>query len=519
MIITPPPRRGARRLLVAALSGALLSSLVAVAACDEGFVTATYSEIAVEPDAVYFASLERGESSTDELVKILQAGERPLVVKRVYLATEGAGGELSEVEGCDRVTEGVDPSLPLQPTVLEGCDFVISERPAAFPVTVAPGGFEQVVVTYRPLMSAPPTGMLLVVESDAFESYVKTIPLAVSESRPELGGLSAIEFAGSGRSTESYLVRNIGSGGLVVTNVFVEPREGFPAYVDPATGVESLEFSVDGACPLPCTLSSNNNNYTSLQVTYDPKDEGVDKATLVVEGATVAGEPLSSLRVELTSEVTPLILEVGPSPLTFEHRPSATVTKTLSFRNAALRPINVLDVALEGSEAFSIPGSEQRSFQIVGGDSKTLTVVYQAPSEPQRATLVVRTNAENAEGGTLRVPLVADGAGGLSLLSASEGTLSFNGVAAGGSSALTLTLSSTGTEAVALGGFSLEGDAEVFSVSGEATGALAPGATRALEVTFTRPAGEAVANTYQATLSVASDSAGGAVLVTLVANP
>ncbi len=503
-----------------ALSAPLAAPLLA--GCDgsnDGFTTATYSAIDLPRNAT-FASLGRGETSSNKLIKIQQAGEQPLSVTRIYLATEDPATKvLTELSGCDRITEGVDPSLPLQPSVLPECSFLISERPATLPVTITPGSFEQVLLTYRPLAMPAPENARLVVESDAFQDYVRVVELSISESIPELGGAPAIEFSGSGRSTESYLVRNLASGELLVTNVIIEPDPDYPAYVDPATGVETLEFSVDGGCPLPCRLSTANNNYTTLQVTYDPKDEGVDKATLVVEGTTLGGDPLPSLRVQLTSEVTPLVLNVSPSPVTFEHRAGSTVTKTLNFQNSALRPLNVLDLMIEESDAFRIPSAELTSFQLSGGESRLVSVTYNAPSDPQRATLVVRTNAENAEGGYLRVPLVAEGSGGLSLLSSSEGTLSFNAVEAGMSSEQTLTLSSSGTDPVNLMGYSLEGDAEVFAVTGDLMGALATGGTRELQVTFTRPPDEPVANTYQATLSIESDSAGGAVLVTLIANP
>jgi hypothetical protein len=505
--------------------GLLLSSVVSAlalpsVACDDGgFTTASYSQISVSPENVVFASLQRGESSTDSLVKIQQAGDRPLTLNRVYLASEAEDGTLTEVSGCDRITEGIDPSVILQPSVLPTCSVVITERPATLPMTLVSGEFQQVVLTYRPLLNESPTDLRLVVESNAYQDYQRVVELSVSESRPELGGLSAIEFSGSGRSAENYLVRNIGSGGLVVTNVVISPLPDYPPYVDPTTGVEALEFSVDGTCPLPCTLDSSNNNYTTLRVTYDPKDEGIDKATLKVEASTLAGEPLAPLSVMLTSEVTPLVLDVSPSPLTFEHRPNATVTKTLNFRNTALRPINVLELSVEGSDAFRLSSMETSSFQIVGGDTRIVTVIYEAPGEPQRGALVVRTDAENAEGGLLRVPLVADGAGGLSLLSASAGTLSFNGVAGGMSSEQVVTLSSGGTDPVALTGYALDDPDGVFAVSGDAAGSLAVGATRELRVTFTRPEGEAVPNTYQGTLSVESDSAGGVVNITLIANP
>ena len=87
---------------------------------------------------------------------------------------------------------------------------------------------------------------------------------------------------------------------------------------------------------------------------------------------------------------------------------------------------------------------------------------------------------------------------------------------------MTLTLSSTGDDPVEISAIEVTGsdiDVERFTVSDNTTGTLAPGETRAVTISFTRPADEVAPSAYQASLIVRSDSDGGDVQVSLVANP
>ena len=64
-----------------------------------------------------------------------------------------------------------------------------------------------------------------------------------------------------------------------------------------------------------------------------------------------------------------------------------------------------------------------------------------------------------------------------------------------------------------------EVDAERFTVANSSSGSLAPGDTRMLTVSFSRPSDEVAPSAYQASLIVRSNSDGGDVQISLVANP
>jgi hypothetical protein len=85
-----------------------------------------------------------------------------------------------------------------------------------------------------------------------------------------------------------------------------------------------------------------------------------------------------------------------------------------------------------------------------------------------------------------------------------------------------VTITSNGDAPVTLSDAAITGtdlDIAVFSVMGDTMGSLAPGESRELTVTFARPSDEPVANSYQATLVISSDSDGGDLQVSLLAAP
>jgi hypothetical protein len=231
----------------------------------------------------------------------------------------------------------------------------------------------------------------------------------------------------------------------------------------------------------------------------------------------------STFVVLLTSEARAANLEISPSPVVFNHESGATDTQVVSFRNTGLRPINAF-LTLEPEDGpYRISPLDNTSFQVLAGDEQLIRLDYRAESNPAEATLVVRSDdADNAVDGQFRVPLRTNMGSALKLLEVDQLNLNFDGVGAGETSEATLTLSSTGDDPVDVSAIEVMGndvDVERFSVSDPSGGALASGETRILTVSFSRPADETAPSAYQASLIIRSDSDGGDVQVSLVANP
>lgn len=488
-------------------------SLLGTLACGDDFEGKKSNNIAMEPRDVLLIPMSTGTRETSEVIELRNTGEAPLELIDIYLEVDGADGR-ERLDACDFETQMIAPDTILTPEVLPTCNVILRERPA-MPQSLLPGQLKQLTVTYRPLDGLEiPLNIELVVESNATNGRRQASTIIISSGAPDISGNdSAIQFPSTGRSSENYLLRNFGTSPLVLSAVDVVVNPEYPA---PASGIE---FTVDATEELR-GASIEPNGYLRLIITYDPQDEGVDQATLRIS-SNDPDQP--NFEVLLTSEARPANLEIMPIPVTFDHTPGSTDTQPVSFYNTGLRPISAF-LSIEPEDGpYRINSADNDSFQVGVQGEQVVRIDYVAGSDPVEATLVVRAeNADNAVDGQFRVPLRTTSSSSLKLLDVDVSSLSFNGVAAGESKSVSVTITSSGDSPVSLSEVVIEGsdlDVANFAVTGETSGQLAPGDSRQLEVSFTRPTDEAVGNAYQASLVIRSDSDGGEVIITLIANP
>ena len=110
-------------------------------------------------------------------------------------------------------------------------------------------------------------------------------------------------MASTGRSSENYLLRNFGSSPLSINGVDIQ-RSDSVNYPPPEGG--EAEFTVDATDELRGTMIEPNG-YLRLIVTYDPIDDGVDQATMLIN-SNDPDQP--QFEVLLTSEARPANLEM-----------------------------------------------------------------------------------------------------------------------------------------------------------------------------------------------------------------
>ena len=519
MHITTPRRAAStgRSLVIALLLYGLTSAaLTLLTSCGNDLQVIKSNALSLDPRLVSFVPGTSGTRETSRLFEVRNTGEAPLIIYNVYLDALVEGTQ-TRIEGCDFETEMIPDTTILVPEVLPTCSLIVRNRPEPGS-EVAPGQFRQIELVYRPIDGLDdPVGARLIVETNSNEEPTAVAEIEISRGFPDISqNVEVVQFPGGAPGRQSYLLRNLGSAPLEISNITVElsDPETFPA---PPSG--EVEFSFDADRELR-DLQIQPNEFLRLQIAYNPEDEGVDQANLVIS-SNDPDEP--TFRVLLTSEARAATLLVTPSPVVFTHARGATDTQVVTFSNTGLSPINAF-LSVESPEgAYRIAPSEMDSFQVSPGAEHTVRVEYEGGESPAEGTLVVSSNdAENFVDGELRVPLSTTESSSLKLLEVDETSLSFDGVAAGESVEQTITLSSTGDAPVEISAIELEGgelDVSVFSVADTSGGALAPSETRQVTVTFTRPADEVAANAYQADLVVRNDGLGGDVLVTLVANP
>ncbi|MAD61840.1 MAG: hypothetical protein CMH49_10080 [Myxococcales bacterium] len=496
------------------LSSTLLILAMLLVACQGDFKGRKSNNIAMDPRDVILVPGNIGTREVSEVIELRNTGEAALDISDIYLEVDGASGR-ERLDACDFERQMQDPSTILTPDVMPTCTLILRERPA-LPISLATSQLKQIVVTYRPLDGVE-TGLNpeLVVESNASNGRRITATLNISSGLPDVSGnVSAIQFPSSGRSSENYLLRNYGTSPLSISavNIVLNDPENFPA---PAGG--SIEFTVDSTEELRGS-SIDPGGYLRLIVSYEPQDDGVDQAHMVIE-SNDPDQP--QFEVLLTSEARPANLEIMPTPVSFTHEGGMTDTQPVTFYNTGLRPINAF-LSIEPADGpFRINAADNDSFQVDLQGEQIIRLDYVAGPMPAEATLVVRSDdADNAVNGEFRIPLVTQLSASLKLLDVDVSMLSFDGVAAGDSASAMVSITSAGDAAVNLSEVVIEGsDAPLFTLTGDQSGMLAPGDTRSFEVTFSRPADEAVANAYLANLVIRSDSDGGDVQISLIANP
>ena len=491
----------------------LLITLSSVA-CDSSFEGKKSNNIAMEPRDVILTPMTTGTREQSEVIELRNTGEAVLNISDIYLEVDSAEGGRERLDDCDFETQMIPPETILVPDVLPTCTVILRERPIT-PISLLAGQLKQITVTFRPLETvALPSNIELVVESNATNGLRIASTITISSGQPDISGnATAIQFPSTGPSSENYLLRNFGTSPLILSAVDVMVDPEYPA---PESG---LEFTVDATEELR-SASIEPNGYLRLIVSYDPQDDGVDQAKLLIS-SNDPDQP--SFEVLLTSEARPANLEIMPVPVTFSHDAGATDVQPVNFYNTGLRPISAF-LSIEPEDAgYRINAADNDSFQVGVQAEQIVHIDYTAGGTPTEATLIVRSDdADNAIDGAFRVPLRTRLSSSLKLLDADASMLSFDGLSAGESASAMLSITSSGDTAVNLSEVAIEGsdlDVSSFSISGDQSGMIPPGDTRVLEVTFTRPADEMVANAYQANLVIRSDSDGGDVIITLIANP
>lgn len=506
----------------------LIALMVLGQACDgDGLKETKSGAISIEPPSIIFPAVISDREEV--LIELIHAGERPVRITAIYLGLPDGDGGYTPIEGCDQISAGVTVDPIIAPE-LATCTLILTERPT-LPAQLDNNSTEQVKVVYRPLLEGvDPSTVKLVIESNAVGMYQEVLDISVVVSTPELITERVIEFAGSGESTEYHRVTNRSTSRLIIDNVRIERNlEGSPAPINPADDSPVDEFVIlpdecgifDGSCYV-----SFERETITIPVAYRPFDEvGPDKATMFIEAKTEAGERITPIEVLLTTEKVEKNLRITPNPMIFNPAQNQEGRLEVSFVNGGLSSLSVFEVRFEPEGGpFTFRGA-QNSFSIQGGGAYDLTAFWM-PSDVREGTMVVETDADNAENGVIRVPITVGTGMAVSLLTADKSTLNFNGVAENESLEQSVTLTSDGADPVSISEIRIEGvseiDNEVFElVSGADLTSLATGESATVTVRFSRPDAPAGQRplTYAGTLIIDNDSLGGVISVNLTADP
>ena len=372
---------------------ALGAALLLSCSSNGGFHKEQSNDVSIDKSQLLFARPINGKTESDPLtVRISSAGATNLTINKIYLE--------SPLTQCDRQELNLGPFEPLPGELDTTCDFEILDKPA-LPKVMPNGDYAEVTITFHhsasadPLGSSTPTGRL-VVESDATRPEFRTqyVDLGVIGEHPVIAtSPEVIALTPNVATSETILVRNVGSGGLTVNDV--QLRLLTPQVMD-GTGMPVNEFEVSVDTDLPWNIDESGTQ--TITVNYNPFDDIADTAEVVIK-SNDAENPDKIVKV--TSQPLKGLLQVTPAVGTFELEPGVLEgAVNFGFINNGERTVNVLDIFIDqpGSDyVVSFSGNANSSFPLSAGSEMDGTMVTYHPNEGQSSDgrLVIVTDADN----------------------------------------------------------------------------------------------------------------------------
>ena len=233
-------------------------------------------------------------------------------------------------------------------------------------ITLRPLNRVRVQVRYEPANSDLDVGMLLVrTDLEGYEEL--EIPLQGSEPSPAIALLPPILDFGptsvEGR-TESFLIRSVGNGSLVVSEI----AQAYPALAE----FEVVALPEDGLTIAP-------GDEVEVQVRFVPPQDD----TIPIENPlhVYSDDPLrgETAHVLLRGQLDAPIVAVIPDALHFGAVATGTTARReVTVRNVGSRDLEVSEVVLgdDSSEEFDLAGQADATGTIAPGDSRVLTATF-----------------------------------------------------------------------------------------------------------------------------------------------
>lgn len=490
-----------------------LAAIALVAGCDDSDFDVTLSnDISVSPQNIIFPRVVPPQFEV-QVVTVRHAGEEPLRVDRIYI--EGA-------EQCSRANFGFAEADIIPDDIKGQCPLMIDVMPE-LPITLDNQSFEDINIRFQPLDSEVPDGARLVVESNALDKETVYVDIGFQRAQPAISAPPVVSFQAGVEATEFLIVQNIGSGPLQVQaptlTLLSEPA------IDPETQQPVDEFTYSAITAFPWTIDESRSE--TLDITYRPFDGNRDTAELTFE-STDPQNP--SFVVRLTSAPVFGVLSVEPNPVAFAvPNVGGATEKMITLRNSGLRYVDVNDITIEQpGEDYRLGGNQQTSYRIEGGNSRTISVVYQPVGDGSgsNATLNIRYDDGNDDTpDILSVPMVPEGAALPPVLTIDPVAVVLDDVAFGETRTVDLTLTNTGGADLEVSRIALseDGDPAVptdpeFSLTaGGGATTIAPNASHTVTVSFTRGAEDNIV--HVGALVIESNAASSPDVVSFTSNP
>jgi MYXO-CTERM domain-containing protein len=357
----------------------------------------------------------------------------------------------------------------------------------SLPLTVAAGTSALVPLSFTPAALGARAGKLTITSDDP-RTPALDVALSGTGTAPDLGVAPSSVAFGAVRitttsSAKTVTLTNNGTGPATVTSASL-------------SGPNAARFALT-APTLPAALAATQSLVLSLE--YSPTAVAADTATLTI----VTDDP-AHLTIAVPITGTGASSQIGLSPLTIDFGSQlvgrASVTHTVTVHNAGALPLNVSALAMAGANAsaFALVSPPTLPTAVAAGESQALTLVFTPSIIGEHAGALVVTSDDPA---SPAATVTLAGTGVSELLSVSPLSLDFGTVTAPGvAGPKSVVVTNLGGDPLTLVEAAIAGSTPAAFNATSASGILAPGATRSVDVTFSPSA----AGDFAATLTIES---------------
>jgi hypothetical protein len=470
----------------------------------------------IEPTEIVFDGKARANEFLKESTLLLRTGADDLKVYDLYLKSDDPTNPNidainAQLKNCDRIKAGLPEVITTAD--LRECPVMLYQynRGQPLPMIVKADQIntlgEEVAVIYRNYQDMPevPANLQIVIDTNVPDAPLRTVDIKFQSTPAQINvNTTAVSFRQGQAGSNNIIISNLGGEDLELTNITVNQTTPFD-------GTKEFDVTATSGAPILAVIPPMGS--FSLTVRYTPQNGDIDRGEILIESTDLANSPIT---VSLTSEPVLNFLSLSANVMKFKQTPNFTDSKILTFRNVGLSNINVNGFSFEPANPDL--KLDKDSFQLSGGQSIDLQVSYRPTSaDPLDSTLVIRTNADNAVDGEMRVRLFSENTQ-VNALSSDKVAILVSAVAEGQSKENTITLTcDSGTVNISEIAFKEGSDPDFTITAGGEAGTLNERDTRSLKVNFTRAAGDQTSR--KATVVVKSDSVAGDIEISFLANP
>jgi hypothetical protein len=294
---------------------------------------------------------------------------------------------------------------------------------------------------------------------------------------------------------------------VTLTNNSTTTPLTFPAPGINVSGPNAGDFKVTNNCT---TVAPGGS--CTITILFAPTASGTRTAQInITESADTNPLVITLTGTAIQPAVTP-----SPSSLGFGVQVIGTTSapQTVTLTNSGSSQLTISSPAVESSDFAVLSTTCAGSLQ--PGQQCAINVQFEpqpGPSGTRTSTLQIQTNAGNVTGGTLLIPLTGMASPGNPAINPSATGLNFGSVLLGTSKSLTLTLTSSGTTALAMTLIQFGGtNARNFTTQqSTCTGTLQPGQQCAITVAY-RPSDTTL---QTAQLEIFTNAAGSPLIIQL----